>query len=537
MPGEPKSPYDIRDIFEEMTLSLIASLRRNLARHKDEETEEGFRWEMWQKAKLRALASFRKTNNRIVSGALKEAEQLTGVVLQQSFDAGVHQQETLWDRIVNAIVSPFGFRRETTQGEVSIPPDFKRTVPKPANPVPYEELPQAPAEENFFGLNDKKLGALQDGINADLRKAAGGALRMMDDVYRQVIYKTGTYMAAGVKSLNAAVDMATKHFLSRGIDCITYGDGRRVTIGAYAEMALRTLSQRATFMGEGKKRNEWGIYTVVMSVHDNCSEPCLPYQGTVMIDDVYSDGAQAVDPSLVLLSEAMRHNAFHPNCRHTLATYFPGISKPPRPANDELAEQNYAAEQRQRYMERQIRMYKRLEAGSLDPQNQAKYANKVTEWEGRLKEHLAEHDELRRDKTRERVDGEVPAAERKEILKLAAANAKIEETRKCIRSGQQPLNLHMGHQGKHIPGHNNYIAGKSYLTISAEEAQHLVNRYAGTGIINLTKSGEWKNTELVTSDKVVGRAIDQNTGEEFPTRTFKIHYGKKGVHIVPIRKE
>ncbi|MNJ51300.1 hypothetical protein D3C77_466000 [compost metagenome] len=112
----------------------------------------------------------------------------------------------------------------------------------------------------------------------------------------------------------------------------------------------------------------------------------------------------------------------------------------------------------------------------------------------------------------------------------------MEEIRTLIRSDQQPKHLHMGHQGKHIKEHNNYMEGKSYLTITAEEAQELVNRYAGTGAINMTKKGEWKNQELVDSDTVVGKAIDQFTGEEFETKSFKIHYGKKGVHIVPTKR-
>src|SRR5690606_24197831 len=151
--------------------------------------------------------------------------------------------------------------------------------------VPYEDLPRAAPETQFFGMNERKLEALQESIKDDLRQAESGVMRKMDDVYRQVIYKAEVNMAAGAKTLDQAVDMATRDFLSRGIDTITYGDGRKVNIASWAEMALRTASQRATFLGEGKKRDEWGIYTVVMSAHANCSPWCLPYQGTVMIDD------------------------------------------------------------------------------------------------------------------------------------------------------------------------------------------------------------------------------------------------------------
>ncbi|MEG0499749.1 MAG: M3 family metallopeptidase, partial [Rikenellaceae bacterium] len=45
----------------------------------------------------------------------------------------------------------------------------------------------------------------------------------------------------------------------------SYKDGKRVNIATYAEMALRTASQRATFMGEGALRKRLGIVTVFIS--------------------------------------------------------------------------------------------------------------------------------------------------------------------------------------------------------------------------------------------------------------------------------
>src|SRR5690606_2986755 len=130
---------------------------------------------------------------------------------------------------------------------------------------------------------------------------------------------------------------------------------------------------------------------------------CLPYQGTVMIDDVYTSISPeqaeqlAKEMKLVRLSEAMREGAFHPNCRHTLSTYFPGISRLPEPVNDEMAKKLYKAEQYQRYIERNIRKYKRLAAGSIDGQNVERYKRKLTEWELRMEELLEAYPQLRRD--------------------------------------------------------------------------------------------------------------------------------------------
>lgn len=406
--SEQKSPYDIRAIFDEMTLNLVNSMRRNLSRHKTEEENVGFQFEQWQRAKLRNLRQYRKANKRMIDDAGKKAEQLVDDVLRHSFTEGESRFGRLWNRVVNFVLKPFGKQRIGTAGEVEFPQDF-HPPPSRSKPRAHAELPKAPPESDFFGVNEKKLGALQETVKNDLKKAQHGVLRRMDDVYRQVIYKAEVHMTAGAKTLDQAIDMATKDFLERGIDCITYSNGRRATIPAYAEMALRTASQRATFLGEGKKRDEWGVYTVIMSAHDNCSPWCMPFQGTVMIDDVYTSLSKeqaaelSRDTGYVLLSYAMEQGAFHPNCRHTLATYFPGITQLPPPVDEETAKRNYEAEQRQRYIERQLRRYKRLAAGSLDESNQEKYAAKVKEWTERLKEHLADHPELRRMRRREKV--------------------------------------------------------------------------------------------------------------------------------------
>ncbi|SHJ88425.1 phage putative head morphogenesis protein, SPP1 gp7 family [Caminicella sporogenes DSM 14501] len=97
--------------------------------------------------------------------------------------------------------------------------------------------------------------------------------------------------------------------------------------------------------------------------------------------------------------------------------------------------------------------------------------------------------------------------------------------------------IHEGKQGKHIIGHNNFIDGRSYLTISIEKAQELVNKYAGTGKLQFNKKGEWNKKELIIIDREIGVNVNNNTGEKTPTNKFIIHYSKSGTHIVPTLKE
>lgn len=90
-------------------------------------------------------------------------------------------------------------------------------------------------------------------------------------------------------------------------------------------------------------------------------------------------------------------------CRHSLVTHFPGITELPEPVDEEKALANYGGEQKQRHMERQVKKWKRVEAGSIDAENVTRASGKVKEWQGKLREHLKENPQLRRDYSREKL--------------------------------------------------------------------------------------------------------------------------------------
>jgi hypothetical protein len=105
-----------------------------------------------------------------------------------------------------------------------------------------------------------------------------------------------------------------------------------------------------------------------------------------------------------------------------------------------------------------------------------------------------------------------------------------------IKNGIQKLDIEEGKQGKHIKWHNNYTEGRSYITISMEEAQKLVNKYAGTGEFLKDSKGNLSNKELIETKKAIGKVIDFDNNE-VETKRFIIHYSKKGTHIVPTLRD
>ncbi len=368
------NPYDISNIYYDMELDLIASMKRNLSRHEREELVEGIRWEQWQKAKLKDIRLYQKRNKKIIEGYQKLIDKQVALTLGNSFKTGAKNSESFIKRML----------KKTGKAIKGI----------------FE-----PKEKNFFQLNQDKVNSLIKSVTRDLHKANHAALRKMDDVYRQTIFKSQMYYSNGAISLEKAIDMATQDFLNKGIDCITYKNGRKVNITSYAEMCIRTANQRAMLMGDGAKRDEYGIHTVCSAIHSNTCPLCLEWQGKVLIDDVYSSGSKE-DGLYPLLSTAMKAGFLHVNCRHHPTTFFPEINKEPTPLTEQeeqVALEKYNAEQKQRAIEREIKKWKRIEEGSMDQDNLAIAHIRLSQCQAKMKEHLQRYPYLRREPWREKL--------------------------------------------------------------------------------------------------------------------------------------
>ena len=375
------------------------------------------------------MEKWRKLNKKLIGSRKKPVEDLVQKTLEESYTKGEERVVQAYENAKNkaelkgkAIIPEDTISEEAKkakeiqetvteqQGMKDIAPNkvVDKKVELPRTPRNNEELPKADPEESFFGVNEKKLNALIESVTNDLNNASTSIQRLLDDIYRQTIFKTHMYLQNGVLTLNQAVDMATKDFLDKGINSIIYKDGKRVNIASYAEMCLRTASQRATFLGEGKKRDEFGIHLVVVTAHANTCKMCAPWQGKVLIDDVFSHPSkeyiEEYSKKYRLLSEAIKNNFFHPNCRHSVTTFFEGITQIPEIPDKDKAIETYEAEQKQRAHERAIRKQKRISEGSCDEINRGEADKKVRLHQKLIRDILKEHPELRRNSNREKMD-------------------------------------------------------------------------------------------------------------------------------------
>lgn len=348
--------YDITTAFKVIENELIASMIRNMDRHRAEETAEGYEWSMWQAEQLKALGKYKRDNQKKYKKQFQKINGEIDLLIRKARETGNMQQEI---KVLEAIKKGF----------------------------PAKKISKGMAGE-FFRLNDRKLEALIEATTHDMEKAETAILRKAEDDYRQAIYNAQVYANTGAGTYEKAVDMATKDMLSRGLNCVQYINGARHTLADYADMAIRTASKRAYLQGEGEKRQEWGIATVIVNKRGNPCPKCLPFCGKVLIDDVWSGGPEdGVDletgKKYPLMSYAISQGLYHPRCRDSHTTYFPGISTADDTWTKEELEaigQEYEAEQKQQYAKRQEEKYERLAEYSLDTGNKKQYGIKAREW-------------------------------------------------------------------------------------------------------------------------------------------------------------
>ena len=346
--------YDISQAFKEIENELIDSMMRNFSRHRAEEDAEGYLWSQWQAEQLKSLEQYRKKNSKKFNEKFSEINSKVEEMLRTARADGNAEQEA---EILQAIKDGF-------------------------------KIPDKPSETSaveFFKINDRKLDALIKATTDDLKKAETAILRMSNDKYRKVIFNAQVYANSGAGTYEKAVDMACRDMLRAGLNCVEYKNGARHTLADYADMAIRTANKRAYLMGEGEKRQEWGISLVVVNSRQGGCPDCAQYIGKVFIDDVYS-GGKPTDGNYPLLSEAIKNGLFHPRCKDSTSTYYEGITtlKPVTP--DEMTEMDRQEklEQQHSYYQNQANKNQRIADYSLDDENYRIYQHRANQSQKRL---------------------------------------------------------------------------------------------------------------------------------------------------------
>lgn len=346
--------YDVSRAFERIENELLESMTRNLKKHKAEETELGIEWTQWQAIQLEDLHRFKQEAAQKYGLEFKSMNKKIRETIANASLQGASDEEL---NVLKALEKGYVLKRERG------------------------------LSAGFFQTNQKRLDALMNAVEHDMKTAQTAVLRYANDQYRKIIFQSQVAASSGAITYEKAVDMATSDFLKNGLNCITYSNGAVHNIVSYADMAVRTASKRAYLMGEGQKRQEWGVSTVILNKRFNACPLCMPFEGKVLIDDVWSGGSSKDGP-YPLMSSAMAAGLYHPNCKDKHSTYFEGISSKPESRYYEekpVIKERQLIENKLNHAKRQAKSYNRLAKNSLDAENQETYRARASEWRGKVK--------------------------------------------------------------------------------------------------------------------------------------------------------
>jgi len=221
-------------------------------------------------------------------------------------------------------------------------------------------------------------------------------LRWQQDAYREVVAQPAFDVLAGLKTRLRAAQVAWEHLLSKGITGFTDKRGRRWELASYVEMATRTTVAHAALEGALDRFRQAGIGLVIVSNAPQECQRCRPFEGKILaitgpagprlLEHGIEDRTVTVDV-YATLAEATLRGLLHPNCRHSLAAYIPGVTRIPTHTQDPKGDKD---RQTLRRLERELRALKREEAALIDPDAGPGLRRRIRAKQARIRAHVAQ---------------------------------------------------------------------------------------------------------------------------------------------------
>lgn len=228
--------------------------------------------------------------------------------------------------------------------------------------------------------------ALIDDIDGRFSELHRRILRDAEDVYRDVLAQALPMATMGTETTRQAMRRALNAFADQGITGFVDSAGRRWGMAEYAEMAVRTGMMNASLAGYTQEALAHGEDLVIISDHTDECPMCRPWERRVLS----LTGAQSAHPDCTgTVGEARDAGLFHPNCLHSMTVYVPGLtiiegSKAGKYTAAQDSE-GYSKRQLQRYMERNVRKWKRRQAASITPEDERFARAYVSRWQRKLR--------------------------------------------------------------------------------------------------------------------------------------------------------
>jgi hypothetical protein len=315
----------VRDLYAAAELDLLHALADALGQDLDSPR--------WAERRLRAVGDLRSIVDAQSAALRRTATTAMDRALLDAYDRGRAEALTDLDRLTA---------------------DQRRTA-------------EAAARDGARSVRD-----LAAGLGRDSRPLYRRITAAVTTAYRQIIAR-----AEHARNRSAEVQRALDSFAGRGITGLVAEHGRAWSMTGWVDMAVRTAAGRALVDGHTELLTGVGLSLVVVSASPLECPLCRPWESQILALDpapgrrvVQARPAVGADTTVPVrvagsLEQARIAGLFHPNCRHSLRPYLPGVTRPPAPAAGP-GRATYADTQQQSYLEGQLRAWQRREAVALD---------------------------------------------------------------------------------------------------------------------------------------------------------------------------
>lgn len=258
-------------------------------------------------------------------------------------------------------------------------------------------------------LNMDRLDRIAREAATQDRPPQRAILRTVLDAYRGIVEQTVAGVAAGADTRRQAAQRSLWKAAAQGITGFTDSSGRRWELPSYMEMALRSAVARSAVDAHTDSLAEFGHDLVIVSDAPQECELCRPYEGQVRsisggtsgtVELPNERGGPPVRVNVAgTLDEARAGGLFHPNCRHSVSAYLPGATRQPENTTDPEGDE---ARQHLRYLERQVRAWKKRDAAAMSDAASTQARGKVRDYQARIREHV-DTTEAKRQRPREQI--------------------------------------------------------------------------------------------------------------------------------------
>lgn len=379
---------------------------------------------------------------------------------------------------------------------------------------------------------------------------------------------------SGTTGYNQAISSAVRQLADSGLRVVSYESGRTEQIDVAVRRAVMTGVSQICDKYTVQSAEYLGTHYFEVSAHSGARDKPGPSPWSSHKDwqgKVYSERAGDVYPSIFEVCGLGEVDGLEgANCKHRRFPFIPGVSERTY-TDEELSHIDdghdvtydgkhytaYEATQMQRRMENSIRKQKRraiaFEKAGLKDEAQAasikarRLTKKYKDFSkaAKLPEQRARMEVRYSDETADLKARAIKSAREEAAKQAALQNSKNTAILKeRIASGEVSTTIRQQVQARHIEGtpqFEQYKAARlargktpqSILTVTVQEAQEIVDKYACTGTVTIKtpKNAPMEIREYRNLERVIGKYYANDAFHD--TKRIMIVYAKKGVHIVP----